>query len=264
MQLSTSRVIVTGSSSGIGKALVDVLLSHGATVVGIDRDLPSFSFPRFTSLQADLADKNSVGSSYLQAKELLGEVDLYIANAGQARYLSDDQLSDDDTELLWKLNVLAVVEAARLMREDHEEKPFHFVAISSAIAKLPLPGYAFYASTKAAVAAYIHGLRFELLPNQKAHVVYPVATLTHFFDVSGQTHRSWFAQTPQHVAQSIVKGLMANRQEIYPSFLFRFLHAFIPVTLRLYQLRELRVLKTLPVQNRDHRTDELKGSKTKA
>ena len=245
MQLSPSRVIVTGSSSGIGKALVDVLLSHGATIVGIDRDFPSFSFPRFTSLQADLSDKDSVGSSYLQAKAILGEVDLYIANAGQARYLSDDQLSDDDTELLWKLNVLAVVEAARLMREDHGEKSFHFVAISSAISKLPLPGYAFYASTKAAVAAYIHGLRFELLPNQVAHVVYPVATLTHFFDVSGQTHRSWFAQTPQHVAQSIVKGLLANRQEIYPSRLFHGLKVFFPISLRLYQTRELCLLRKI-------------------
>jgi uncharacterized protein len=242
MQLSTARVIVTGSSSGIGKALVEKLLSQGATIVGIDRELPSFSFPRFTSIQADLSNMDHVRSSYHHAKAILGDVNLYIANAGQARYCRDDALSSDVTDLLWRLNVLAVVEASRLMRDDHGDQPYRFVAISSAIAKLPLPGYAFYASTKAAVAAYIQGLRFELLPNQVAHLVYPVATLTHFFDVSGQTHRSWFAQTPQHVAKSIVNGIQAQRLDIYPSRLFHVLKAFLPISLRLYQFRETQLL----------------------
>jgi short-subunit dehydrogenase len=250
MNLSTSRIIVTGSSSGIGKALVERLLSHGATVVGIDRDIPSFSFPRFTSIQADLSQTDAVRSSYNQAKIMLGDVDLYIANAGQARYTSDAALSHDDTELLWNLNVMAVVEALRVMRDDHGDQPYRFVAISSAVAKLPLPGYAFYASTKAAVASYLKGLRFELPANQIIHLVYPVATLTHFFNVSGQTHRSWFAQSPQHVAKSIVNGLQANRLEIYPSFLFWFLNAFFPMALRIYQHRERHCYQTILTQKK--------------
>lgn len=249
MQLSESRIIVTGASSGIGKALVEQFLKAGAVVVGIDREEPQIVSDRFSSITADLSSKDQVRSSYAQAKARLGQIDLYIANAGQARYGSDKGLSEEDTSLLWNLNVLAVVEASRLMREDHGEKPYGFVAISSAIAKLPLPGYAFYAATKAAVAAYFRSLRYELSPQQQVYLVYPVATLTDFFKVSGQTHRSWFAQTPQHVAKSIVNGLQANRLEIYPSFLFHFLIKLFPFALRLYQYRELRVLRALTSPN---------------
>ena len=253
MRLSESRIVVTGASSGIGKALVVRLLNEGAVVVGIDRDDPQVISDHFSSIIADLSRLDQVRSSYAQAKARLGQIDLYIANAGQARYGSDQVLSEKDTSLLWNLNVLAVVEASRLMREDHGQESYSFVAISSAIAKLPLPGYAFYASTKAAVSAYIQGLRFELPSNQRMHLVYPVATLTDFFKVSGQTHRSWFAQTPHHVAKAIVKGLKTNRLDIYPSFLFHFLIKLFPVALRLYQYRELRVLNALTASNKNNK-----------
>ncbi len=255
MRLNESCVIVTGASSGIGKALVEHLLIQGAIVVGIDRDEPLIRSDHFTSIIADLSRQEEVRSSYAQAKAILGRVDLYIANAGQARYGYDTQMTETDTEILWNLNVMAVVEASRLMREDHGNQPYHVLAISSAIAKLPLPGYAFYASTKAAVSAYIRGLRFELPSNQRLHLVYPVATLTGFFNVSGQTHRSWFAQTPQHVAESIVKGLQANRLDIYPSFLFHSLITLFPFALRLYQHREWLVLKQFSAQRSTRQVD---------
>jgi uncharacterized protein len=253
MRLSESRVVVTGASSGIGKALVEQLLEHGAIVVGIDREETEINSPGFILVKADLSFTPEVRASYERAKAIMGSVDLYVANAGQARYGSDDQLTEEDTRALWMLNVMAVVEASRLMREDHGETPYHFIAVSSAMAKLPLPGYAFYASTKAAVAAYIQSLRFELSSNQSAHLVYPVATLTDFFVVSGQKHRSWFAQTPQHVAQTILKGLQTNRLDIHPSMLFRLLDGLLPIALRIYRYREKRLFRTVNSGNQ-HRT----------
>ena len=240
MELNAKRCVVTGCASGIGEALVKRLLDEGAQVVGIDRveSSPRFNSPRFASLVADLSELWQVEESYTEAKRRLGGVDLYIANAGQARYGKDTDLSDDDTTLLLNLNTRSVIDALRILRQDHSDEPFVFVAISSAIAKMPLPGYAVYAATKAAVTAYIHAIRHELLPGQNALLVYPVATRTNFFEVSGQTHRSWFTQSPDHVALSIVRGIQANTPEIHPSCLFNILYRFLPFALKIYLVRE--------------------------
>lgn len=245
MQIHGTRCVVTGSSSGIGQALTELLLKQGAFVVGIDHQTPLSlpSSPQFTSIIADLAQPHQVQSSYDQAKAVLGEVDLYIANAGQARYGNDEDLSPEDNLLLWNLNVMAVIEACRIVRADHDDQPFALVVLASAIAKLPLPGYSVYGATKAALAAYIQGIRYELSSGQSAHLVYPAATSSNFFSVSGQRHRSWFIQSPHHVAQRIVKGLQSNRLDIYPSRLFRFFDAIMPFALRIYTARESAIFQ---------------------
>lgn len=245
MRIQGQRFIVTGASSGIGRALTELLLAKGAHVVGIDLLLPTdlATHPRFTPLVADLTQGDHVHSSYNLAKAILGEVDVVVANAGQARYGKDDALLEAETDLMWSLNVKAVIEVCRLVRADHGDRPFRLVVISSASAHLPLPGYAVYGATKAAVASYIQSIRFELSKGQFAHVVYPAATSTNFFTVSGQPHRSWFVQSPQHVAQRIVKGLESNRLDIYPSRLFRFFDALLPMALRIYTQRERVVFK---------------------
>jgi uncharacterized protein len=245
MDQNHKRCIVTGAASGIGLELVKGLLEVGAQVVGIDRqECPmEFDSPRFMPLYADLSIAANVATTYDQAKQWLGEVDLYIANAGQARYGADSAISETDTRLLIDLNVISVIEAFRVLRQDRLDRPFTFVAISSAVSKMPLPGYAVYAATKAAVSAYIQGVRYELSADQKAHLVYPVATQTNFFQVSGQRHTSWFIQSPRHVAHKILRGLTNNTQDIYPSTLFAVLHRIFPIALRIYLFREKNIFK---------------------
>lgn len=240
MLIQGKRCVVTGASSGIGRALTELLLNEGAMVVGIDQTIPPDlpTHPRYTPLVADLSHRDQVQSSYKQAYLILGEVDVYVANAGQARYSKDDELSEADTALLWDINVNAVIEACRLLRAAHHNRPFSMVVVSSATAHLPLPGYAIYRATKSAVASYIQSIPFELTEGQIAHLVYPAATSTNFFAVSGQPHRSWFVQTPQQVAQRIVKGLQSSRLDIYPSRIFRFFNAVLPFALRIYTMRE--------------------------
>lgn len=246
VDLKDKKCIVTGASSGIGKGVVKYLLREGAYVFGIslEREAPDFLNEHYYPCCSDLSQPGEVLSTFQKAQSLFGEIDLYIANAGQARYGLSQSLLKSEMELLVNLNFLAVVEAFNLMKTSHPESPFSFLAISSVMADWPLPGYAFYSATKASIATYLKGVRHELRKGQKTHIVYPVATKTNFFSISGQTHQSWMLQTPEHVARAILKGLKKGKKHIYPSRLFYIAYKIAPFALNLYIQREIKLLES--------------------
>jgi len=72
---------------------------------------------------------------------------------------------------------------------------------------LSVPGYALYASTKAALRGFATAYRHELGPGQRLHLVYPIATRTAFFAAAGDdTPVPWPSQAPEVVARAIVRG----------------------------------------------------------
>lgn len=244
MDFQNKKCIVTGVASGIGQIVTQRLLQEGALVFGIDiAAQPSINHESFTFCLADLSKADDVKSTFLQAEELFGHIDLYVANAGQARYGSSLILGETDKSLMIDLNINAVVQAFQLMRISHGDAAFAFLGMSSVMADWPLPGYAFYAATKAAAANYLKGVRHELTKGQEVYIVYPVATQTNFFVTSGQTHKSWMTQTPEFVAGKIINGLKKGKQNIHPSFLFKIARKLFPFALQVYVKREIALLK---------------------
>ncbi len=244
LDLKKRVCVVTGSSSGIGEEVSKRLLLEGAYVIGISPlwAPDSINHENFRSITADLSIQGAVTSIIDEIIAQYGRIDLYVANAGQARYGLSHALSQEDMGVLFALNVHAVIQGLIRMKEAHQDKPFVFVAVSSVMAFWPLPGYAAYSATKAAVATFVKGFRHELSKGQHAHIVYPVATQTNFFKVSGQTHRSWMVQTPRHVAKKIVNGIKRHHHQIYPSWIFRLTHALMPCLLNVYLRRERKLL----------------------
>lgn len=73
-------------------------------------------------------------------------------------------------------------------------------------------------------------------------IVYPIATRTQFFDSAGKKVPVPFpSQTAETVAKQIVKGILSDKKEVFPSFLFRFiqiLDRFLFFPLKIYQKME--------------------------
>jgi uncharacterized protein len=237
---------VTGSSSGIGEALSKRLLLEGATVIGLSPLWApnKINHDMFHSIISDISQRDAVTSTFEEIIAQYGQIDLYVANAGQARYGLSSHLKEKDIDDLFNLNVHATMQGLMMMKQSHNNTPFIFVAISSVMAFWPLPGYAVYSATKAAVATFVKGFRHELSKGQHAQIVYPVATQTNFFKVSGQTHRSWMIQSPDHVARCIVNGIKRHRKNIHPSFIFRWTHKLMPLILNVYLRREKRLFES--------------------
>ena len=149
--------LVTGASSGIGKAIATALLKEGMTVIGLCRSvdqLPDGVKP----LACDLRNESAIKAAF----ETLEELDILVNSAGLA-YLSricDGNPSDWDE--MWRVNVHALGLCSQLSLALFPEGGGHILNLSSMSGHRVPPTGGFYASTKFAVRAISEALRAEL------------------------------------------------------------------------------------------------------
>ncbi len=243
MELRNRRVVVTGASSGIGLELVLRLLAAGCTVVAAARGVEKINTvdSRLFVKKCDVSKKEELDSLFTFAQQKMGDIDIFIANAGFAYY---EKLETPDwvhiTEI-FATNVTALIYCAEKMKELRGEKAYGFICIASGMSFLSLPGYSLYSATKAAIRGFADAYRFELGDGQCFQVVYPVATRTNFFANAGSTAMPWPVQTTATVANAIIEGIKKGKKSIYPSKLYRlstFLNRFFPFVNLLYLRRE--------------------------
>lgn len=248
MDWADKKIVVTGAASGIGLELVKGFLSKGCRVVAADKSINNdlLGLDGLYPLQGDLSTPEGVDDLFAYALEKLGSIDVFVANAGFAYY---EKLAEADwghISSIFKINYQSVVYNAQKMKQLCGSRPFHFVATSSGMAILPLPGYALYSSTKAALKGFAEAYRWELDRGQYFQVVYPIATRTGFFQNAGGSPVPWPSQEARAVAQSIYKGIRKNRNSIYPSKLFYFLtllNRCFPIIFKLYAHVEYQKLQ---------------------
>ncbi len=245
MSWENKNIVVTGATSGIGLELVKGFLSKGCKVVATGRKINNdlLDLPGLYLFRGDLSTPEKVEDLFAFALQKLGTIDVFVANAGFAYY---EKLAEADWEhisSIFDINFKSVVYSAQKMKQLNDGKPFHFVTTSSGMAFLPLPGYALYSSTKAALKGFAEAYRWELDKGQYFQVVYPIATRTGFFQNAGGSPVPWPSQDARVVAQSILKGIRKNRSSIYPSKLFyclTLLNRVFPFLFRLYAYVEFK------------------------
>ncbi len=166
-------VIVTGASSGIGRALAQVLGSNGHSVGLIARRLPALeaavraieaSGGRAVAASADVGDRRALRAAVQLIEEQLGPTDVLIANAGHGTPTYLDPLNIDDVEQMIRVNLMGVIYSIEaVLPRMLARSSGHIVGISSLGAFKGLPGESAYCASKAAVNAYLEGLRIALL-----------------------------------------------------------------------------------------------------
>ncbi len=167
-------VIVTGASSGIGRALARALAAGGRRVGLVARRREALEALAVeiaddggtaVAAAADVGDRDSLRSAVGEVVDRLGPVDVLVANAGYGVPTRLDPLNTADVEETFRVNVLGVVYSIEAVLPAMIRRGTgHLVAISSLAAYKGLPGESAYCASKAAVNAYMEGLRIELRP----------------------------------------------------------------------------------------------------
>jgi short-subunit dehydrogenase len=167
--------VVTGASSGIGRALAMKLGAAGYHLGLIARRRAELEATAASiksaggiaaAAVADVSDRKALHLAIESISGQLGPVDIMVANAGIGIPTRLDPLNTADVEQTIRVNVLGVIYSIEAVLPGMlKRRRGHLLAVSSLAAFKGLPGESAYCASKAAVNAYMEGLRISLRRN---------------------------------------------------------------------------------------------------
>ena len=144
--------VLTGSTAGVGLEAARMLVAEGARVVTCSRREESPGVGEALHVSADLSEPAAPGELIRQAEAEVGPVDVLVNNVGDSYLAKFDQLSEQQWEDMWQLNVMGFVRAIQAVLPGmRERKDGVVVNVSSTAGKRPSTGMPNYTVTKAAV-----------------------------------------------------------------------------------------------------------------
>lgn len=231
-------VLVTGGSSGLGRAIADAFADAGAKIViaALEADAVEEAAEALRhrgidalGIRADITQDADVDSLFAQTLDRFGRLDALVNNAGRSMRGKLRDTTAEQFRGLMELNLLALVRCTRAALPHLLKQRGHVVNIGSLASKSAARWVGAYPATKFAVAAYSQQLRLELGP-EGLHVLlvcpgpiarddprlYPLEGLE---DLPEQARRAGggvkvSAVPPQKVARAIVKACERRKPEL--------------------------------------------------
>jgi NADP-dependent 3-hydroxy acid dehydrogenase YdfG len=161
VDLSGKRAMVTGASSGIGRATARALAVAGARVAGGARRVDRLEAE--IALELDVTDVASCERFVTEAVERLGGLDILVNNAGLALGRAPfDESTEEDAATVFGVNVEGLVRMTRLCLP-HFGDWGHIVNLGSVAGRAAYEGGATYVAAKFAERGFTYALREDLL-----------------------------------------------------------------------------------------------------
>jgi short-subunit dehydrogenase len=226
-------VVVTGASGGIGAELAKQLAAKGAKVVLAARRKDKLDAvaqeigAQVFAVVTDVTKKSDVERLAKAAIERFGRIDVWVNNAGRGISRSVADLSDEDLDAMWAINMKSVVYGIQAVLPHFKGKNAgQIVNISTALSKVPgAPVRVAYAAVKAAANMLTASLRVELKathPGIHVTLLVPGLVATEFglnsMGVGIVDNRKLpGAQPVEEAAKAIVDVIESPRSEAYTS-----------------------------------------------
>ncbi len=173
--LESKVVLITGASSGFGRATGTLLAARGYRVFGTRRNPRGENDGGFEMLKLEVTSEESASSCVSNLFEKAGRVDVLINNAGYALAGGLEETSVQEAKALFDTNFFGAVRLTdAVLPSMRRQKSGQIINIGSIAGTIPIPFEGFYAAAKAALLAYSETLRHEVKPfNIKVSIVEP-------------------------------------------------------------------------------------------
>lgn len=220
MELYNKKILITGGSAGIGKALTEVFSKKGVSEIAVmgrtaekmDTLEEEFSSVRFLKIRGDVSQLHDIK----EARELInnhwGSLDILVNNAGVVSAGLLEEISDEDIVSQVNVNLTGLVLMTKyFLPLIKQSKEGAIINISSGLGYLAMPFYSVYAATKAAVKHFSEAMRRELA-QYPIHVmtVFPTSTDTPMMESADADDMD----TPEQVAEASIEGLLNQKIEV--------------------------------------------------
>ncbi|MFM2334104.1 MAG: hypothetical protein RIS91_107 [Bacteroidota bacterium] len=225
-------VLITGTSSGIGKATVYEFAKMGWNVIATQRtpenetDFKSYSNVKMYTM--DVTDLDSIKNTMSKAQKDFGKIDVVVNNAGYGVDGVFEAMSDEIIEKQFNTNVFGLMRVTReAIKHMRPSGGGMIIQISSMGGKITFPLYSIYHATKFAVEGFTESLHYELAQfNIKLKLIEPGPIVTDFYGRSRQFIKSTdtnqydgFIQKFNDAAQKVLKE--AEGPEVVAKTIFK-------------------------------------------
>ncbi|ACU75220.1 short-chain dehydrogenase/reductase SDR [Catenulispora acidiphila DSM 44928] len=243
-------VLITGCSSGIGRAAALQLHQAGLPVWATARDtgaLAELEARGIRTLQLDVTDEESAAAAVKQVVDAHGAVGTLVNNAGSGIHGAVEDVPLDTVRGSFETNLFGALRLTQLVLPGmRQQGAGRVVNVSSILGRLSPPGGALYQATKYATEAYSDALRLEVAQfGIQVALIEPATVRTRFYETAvmqfaggsgtpyqpfydrlaawaidiheGKTRAGKLAVTPEKVAEAIQRAVLArNPKARYP------------------------------------------------
>jgi len=223
MELEGKRVLLSGATGGLGRAIAAELAGQGAVLVlssrkGEELDRLAQSLPgasdRHPTVVADLAEPGAAEDLVERA----GDLDGLVANAALPATGRLESFSSEEVQRALRVNFESPILMARALGPKLAEKgDGHLVFIASLSGKVGSPRSSLYNATKFGLRGFVFGLREDLHPHGVGvSVVSPgfVREAGMFADSGAKPPPGLGTTTPEKVADAVARAIRKDRTEI--------------------------------------------------
>ncbi len=230
--LKGKTAIVTGASSGIGRATAQLLAANGVNVGLVSRskgvlEALSGTLPGSRAIPADMTKIPQIRKMVSMAVKYFGRIDILVNNAGRGYDVPVEKTEIGTFRYIYDLNVIGpLVAMQQVIPVMRAQGGGTIINISSGTALMHLPGMSPYSSSKRALAGISLAARQELQADKiTVSVVYPYITRTNFEkntiravpvpeDEQEPTGR-YPPDSAEFVAEKIAGGIVSGEAEIF-------------------------------------------------
>ncbi len=152
MRLKDKVAIITGGSSGIGKAVAQMFVTEGAKVVSLDVTKLDYEFEGIEGYVGSVTNRAELAEFVKYVNEKYGHIDILINNAGITRDALINKMTEEMWDLVIDVNLKGVFNLTQLVGPVMvEQKKGSIINISSVVGEYGNIGQTNYAATKAGV-----------------------------------------------------------------------------------------------------------------
>jgi short-subunit dehydrogenase len=223
MKAAGARVLLTGASGGIGRAMAGTLLQAGAAVMGVGRGVagPDVGGAALPWVQADLTTAHGVAAVAAAAASWRANVVVHAAGVpafGPLAALPAAQLQATLQANLLSPMLLTQALLPHLLRQPQAQVVF----VGSALGRIGVPGFSVYGASKAGLHGFAEALRRELAGTAvQVQTLAPRATRTAFNGAAVEAFNratGTASDSPETVAQALLELIEGARAERHIGF----------------------------------------------